>query len=124
MPDHARFVPAVTPATPEPVAIAAAVQAVLMAGAALGWTYFDDARIAAVVTAVATVGTVASVLVARGRVRALRPDDPPAPRTVVVDAEQLRAALRAELDVRGLGGPPVWLGAAQPPRPRPYVPPA
>ena len=89
--------------TPEPVAVAAAVQAVLVAAAALGWTYLDDARIAAVVSAVATVGTVAAVLVARGRVRAIRPTDPTPPAATADPAEL--AAVRDDLDalMRSLG---------------------
>ena len=89
--------------TPEPVAIAAAVQAVLVAAAALGWTYLDDVRIAAVTTAVATVGTVAAVLVARGRVRAIRPTDPTPPAAQADPAEL--AAVRGDLDalMRALG---------------------
>lgn len=92
-----------TASTPEPVLIASAVQAVLVAAAALGWTYLDDTRIAAVVSAVATIGTVAAILVARGRVRAIRPTDPTPPAAQADPAEL--AAVRDDLDdlMRSLG---------------------
>ena len=101
--------------TPEPVLIAAAVQAVLVAAAALGWTYLTDARIAAIVTAVATVAALAAAMVARGRVRAIRPDDP-TPLAVAADPAEL-AAVRDDLDglMRSLGYTSARFTAAGPP---------
>ena len=90
--------------SPEPVLVAAAVQATLVAAAALGWSYLDDARIAAIVTAVATIGTVVAAMVARGRVRAIRPADPAlsAPSDL---AAELRDIVRAELTAILRDGP-------------------
>lgn len=89
--------------TPEPVLIASAVQAVLIAAATLGWTYLDDARIAAIVTAVATLAAVVAAMVARGRVRPIRPGDPARPDRTRLELdraallEAIRATVRAEL---------------------------
>lgn len=53
---------------PEPVAIAAAVQAVLAALVTLGWVQLDDARISAIGTVVALVAAVYVTVTARSAV--------------------------------------------------------
>lgn len=53
---------------PEPVAIAAAVQAVLAALVTVGWVQLDDAQLASIGTVVAIVAGTAVTLAARRRV--------------------------------------------------------
>jgi hypothetical protein len=53
---------------PEPVAIAATVQAVLAALVTLGWVQLDDAQLASIGTVVAVVAGTAITLAARRRV--------------------------------------------------------
>lgn len=53
---------------PEPVAIAAAAQAVLAALVTLGWVTWDDTTIATIGTAVGIVGAAIITLVARSKV--------------------------------------------------------
>lgn len=55
-------------ARPEPVAIAAAAQAVLAALVTVGWLQLDDATIASVATGIAAILSVVLTLIARSRV--------------------------------------------------------
>jgi hypothetical protein len=76
VPDDADDVSEVVPADaepvrgarPEPVAIAAAAQAVLAALVALGWANLDDATINIIGTAIAAVLSVVFTWIARSRV--------------------------------------------------------
>lgn len=53
---------------PEPVAIAAAAQAVLAAAVAIGWITWDDTTVSTVATAAGVIATVVIALVARSKV--------------------------------------------------------
>jgi hypothetical protein len=56
------------PRRPEPVAIAAAVQAVLAAAVAVGWVTLDNAAIATIGTAVAAVASIVVTIITRSKV--------------------------------------------------------
>lgn len=57
-----------TEGRPEPVAVAAVVQAILAALVTFGWVQLDDARISAIGTVVALVVATSLTVYARGRV--------------------------------------------------------
>lgn len=57
-----------TPARPEPVAIAAAVQAVLAAIVTIGWVQLDDATIATLATVIAGAVSVGITIYTRSKV--------------------------------------------------------
>lgn len=53
---------------PEPVAIAAAAQAVLAALVTFGWVALDDTTISAIATAIGVIGATVITLIARSKV--------------------------------------------------------
>lgn len=65
---HAQGEPDQSSVRPEPVAIAAAIQAVLAAVVTLGWLQLDNAAQSIVTTAVAAVISLIATLVARKKV--------------------------------------------------------
>jgi hypothetical protein len=69
LPDDNLTPGATTPqARPEPVAIAAAVQAVLAAIVTIGWVQLDDATIATIATVIAGAVSVAITIYTRSKV--------------------------------------------------------
>lgn len=67
-------VPAETPtgSRPEPVAIAAAAQAVIAAGVTVGWVTLDDQSIQIIVTAIGAIAAMVFTFIARSKVTPVR----------------------------------------------------
>lgn len=61
-----------TGSRPEPVAIAAAAQAVIAAGVTVGWVTLDDQSIQIVVTAVGAIAALVFTFIARAKVTPVR----------------------------------------------------
>lgn len=61
-----------TASRPEPVAIAAAAQAVIAAGVTVGWVSLDDQSIQIIVTAVGAIAALVFTFIARSKVTPIK----------------------------------------------------